>query len=151
MLLNDAPCNAITCVCFVQKNWSQEADIAWRVLHATGKKMEHLFDCVQVEEVEDTRRECCRRLDAKLGAVDSIQCFLSKHGAALCLVLPSGRDTTSSALDQALDPKRTLALDTLLGMDKHRTLMTTSVTEPRWRDAAQDVFGADGDALLTAV
>ena len=29
-------------------------------------------------------------------------------------------------------------------MSKHRTLMTTSVTEQRWRDAAQSVFGADG-------
>jgi 3-hydroxybutyryl-CoA dehydrogenase len=29
-------------------------------------------------------------------------------------------------------------------MSKHRTLMTTSVTERPWRDAAQSVFAADG-------
>jgi 3-hydroxybutyryl-CoA dehydrogenase len=63
---------------------------------------------------------------------------------SLCLVLPSGRDATSAALDEGLDPGRTVALDTLFDMSKHRTLMTTSVTEQRWRDAAQNVLGADG-------
>jgi 3-hydroxybutyryl-CoA dehydrogenase len=63
---------------------------------------------------------------------------------SLCLVLPSGRDATTAALDEGLDPKRTVALDTLFDMSKHRTLMTTSVTERPWRDAAQSVFAADG-------
>ena len=63
---------------------------------------------------------------------------------SLCVVLPSGRDATTAALDEGLDPKRTVALDTLFDMSQHRTLMTTSVTEPQWRDAAQNAFGADG-------
>jgi 3-hydroxybutyryl-CoA dehydrogenase len=63
---------------------------------------------------------------------------------SLCLVLPLGRDATTAALDQGLDPKRTVALDALFDMSRHRTLMTTSVTERQWRDAAQSVFGADG-------
>jgi 3-hydroxybutyryl-CoA dehydrogenase len=63
---------------------------------------------------------------------------------SLCLVLPSGRDATNAALDEGLDPRRTLALDTLFALGKHRTLMTTSVTEPRWRDAAQSLFEGDG-------
>ncbi len=63
---------------------------------------------------------------------------------SLCLVLPSGRDATTAALDEGLDPKRTVALDTLFDLSKHRTLMTTSVTEHRWRDAAQSLFAADG-------
>ena len=34
---------------------------------------------------------------------------------SLCLVLPSGRDATTAALDEGLDPTRTVALDTLFG------------------------------------
>jgi 3-hydroxybutyryl-CoA dehydrogenase len=63
---------------------------------------------------------------------------------SLCLVLPSGRDATTAALDEGLDPKRTVALDTLFDMSKHRTLMTTPVTELPWRDTAQSMFAADG-------
>jgi 3-hydroxybutyryl-CoA dehydrogenase len=63
---------------------------------------------------------------------------------SLCLVLPSGRDATTAALDERLDPRRTVALDTLFDMSRHRTLMTTSVTERRWRDAARSMFAADG-------
>jgi 3-hydroxybutyryl-CoA dehydrogenase len=63
---------------------------------------------------------------------------------SLCLVLPSGRDATTAALDERLDPRRTVALDTLFDMSRHRTLMTTSVTERSWRDAAKSMFAADG-------
>lgn len=66
---------------------------------------------------------------------------------SLCLVLPSGRDATTAALDERLDPRRTVALDTLFDLSKHRTLMTTSVTEPYWRDAAKSLFAADGVAV----
>lgn len=63
---------------------------------------------------------------------------------ALCLVLPLGRDATTSALDEALDPARTLAFDTLLDSIAHRTLMTTPVTDPGMRDAAHALFAAEG-------
>ncbi|HEV2036976.1 MAG TPA: 3-hydroxyacyl-CoA dehydrogenase, partial [Candidatus Eremiobacteraceae bacterium] len=63
---------------------------------------------------------------------------------SLCLVLPSGRDATTAALDERLDPRRTVALDTLFDMSRHRTLMTTSVTERYWRDAAKNMLAADG-------
>ncbi len=63
---------------------------------------------------------------------------------SLCVVLPSGGDATSAALDEGVDPERTVALDTLFDLSKHRTLMTTSVTERQWLDAAQRMFAADG-------
>ena len=63
---------------------------------------------------------------------------------SLCVVLPSGRDATTAALDEGLDPRRTVALDTLFDMSRHRTLMTTSVTGQQWRNAAQSAFSADG-------
>lgn len=66
---------------------------------------------------------------------------------ALCLVLPLGGDATSSAKAEGLDPLRTLALDTLLPLDRRRVLMATPVTAPGWRDAAHALFAADGVAV----
>src|SRR5215472_10464282 len=50
---------------------------------------------------------------------------------SLCLVLPLGRDATTAALDEGLDPQRTLAIDTFLGIARHCTLMATPLTESR--------------------
>ncbi len=69
------------------------------------------------------------------------------HVDALCIILPLGQDATTAALAQGLDPGRTLALDTLLGLGRHRTLMTTPVTAPAQRDAAHALFAADGVAV----
>jgi 3-hydroxybutyryl-CoA dehydrogenase len=62
----------------------------------------------------------------------------------LCIVLPLGHDATSAALDEGLDPARTIALDTLLDATKQRTLMTTPVTDPAMREAARALFCVDG-------
>ena len=61
---------------------------------------------------------------------------------SLCLVLPVGRDATTTAVAAGLDPRRVLALDPLF-LDGRRTLMTTPVTDPAARDAAHALFGAD--------
>jgi 3-hydroxybutyryl-CoA dehydrogenase len=86
-------------------------------------------------------------LVAQLGAeVDS-----SPHPAAdtACLVLPCGCDATTAALDEGLDPARTVALDVLPDLAKHRTLMTTPITSPRVRDAVHALFAADGGSVAT--
>ncbi|MDR0634988.1 MAG: 3-hydroxyacyl-CoA dehydrogenase [Azoarcus sp.] len=62
---------------------------------------------------------------------------------SLCLVLPLGRDATTSAVAAGIDPRRVLGLDPLF-LDGRRTLMTTPVTDPAARDAAHALFGADG-------
>jgi len=62
----------------------------------------------------------------------------------LCLVAPLGKDATTSAAELGLDPKRTVALDPLLGFAKRRTLMTTPVTRPDVRDAAHGLLASDG-------
>jgi 3-hydroxybutyryl-CoA dehydrogenase len=62
---------------------------------------------------------------------------------AACLVLPCGCDATTAALDEDLDPARTVALDVLPDLAKHRTLMTTPVTRPDVRDAVHALFAAD--------
>ena len=70
--------------------------------------------------------------------------------AALIIVTPLGTDATGTALDEGLDPARTVALDTLLPLSKRRTLMTTPVTLPSFRDAAHGAFGAAHGALGAA-
>lgn len=63
---------------------------------------------------------------------------------SVCLVTPLGEDATTAALAQKLDPRRTLAVDTLFGLDRRRTLMTTAITGPVARDAAHAALAADG-------
>ena len=79
---------------------------------------------------------------ARLGA--AVETGAAPSAGALCLVAPLGEDCTSAALRHGLDPRRTLAVDPLFGLDSHRTLMTNPVTEAPWRDAAHGLFGADG-------
>jgi 3-hydroxybutyryl-CoA dehydrogenase len=63
---------------------------------------------------------------------------------SLCVVTPLGSDATSACLAEGLDPARTVALDTLYGLDAQRTLMLTPLTSPQARDAAHGLFGSDG-------
>jgi 3-hydroxybutyryl-CoA dehydrogenase len=65
-------------------------------------------------------------------------------GDALCLVLPLGRDATTAALDEGLDPARTLALDAMFDLGAQRTLMKTPVTSAEIGDSARALFAADG-------
>jgi 3-hydroxybutyryl-CoA dehydrogenase len=62
---------------------------------------------------------------------------------SLCLVLPVGQDATTVAVAAQLDPARTVALDPLF-VTGRRTLMTTPLTTPAFRDAAHALFAADG-------
>ena len=81
-------------------------------------------------------------LATALGAV--VETGAKPSAGALCLVAPLGEDCTSAALRHGLDPKRTLAVDCLFGLNSHRTLMTNPVTEAKWRDAAHGLFASDG-------
>jgi 3-hydroxybutyryl-CoA dehydrogenase len=64
--------------------------------------------------------------------------------AALILVTPLGEDATTCAVEQGLDAKRTVAVDTLFPMVKRRTLMGTPLTDPVFRDAAHALLASDG-------
>lgn len=63
---------------------------------------------------------------------------------SLCLVAPLGWDATTAALDEELDPTRTLAVDCLFPLDKRRTLMATPVTTPAMSAAAHGLLSSDG-------
>jgi 3-hydroxybutyryl-CoA dehydrogenase len=63
---------------------------------------------------------------------------------SLCLVAPVGQDASTAALDEDLDPQRTLAVDCLFSLERRRTLMTTPVTTPAMRAAAHGLLAGDG-------
>lgn len=63
---------------------------------------------------------------------------------AACVVSPLGYDATTAAVDQGVDPKRTVAVDTFIGCDTRWTLMTNPLTEPSVRDAIWALLAADG-------
>ena len=79
-------------------------------------------------------------LMAKLGA----NRVNTPSDAAVCLVAPLGDDATTAALKQGLDPRKTLAVDTLFSTAKRRTLMTTPLTRADVRDAAHALLSSDG-------
>lgn len=63
---------------------------------------------------------------------------------ALCLLAPYGRDATSACVRFDTDPARTLCIDLLTDLSRHRTLMQNPLTSPAMRDAAHALFAADG-------
>ncbi len=67
--------------------------------------------------------------------------------AALCIVTPLGMDATSCALDEGLDPVRTVAVDCFLPLNARRTVMTTPITSRAVRDAAHALLAADGSKV----
>ncbi|HWI12736.1 MAG TPA: 3-hydroxyacyl-CoA dehydrogenase family protein, partial [Burkholderiales bacterium] len=99
-------------------------------------------ESVWVSPVEQAGHEAVTALLSKLGA--SVENGKKPSERALIIVTPVGEDATTSAVDQGLDPKRTVAIDTLFPMVKRRTIMTTPVTEPAYRDAAHGLFASDG-------
>jgi 3-hydroxybutyryl-CoA dehydrogenase len=81
-------------------------------------------------------------LVAKLGA--RVDAGAQPAAQSLYLVAPVGHDATTTAMDEGLDPTRTLAVDCLFALDKRRTLMTTPVTAPAMRAAAHALLASDG-------
>ncbi len=77
----------------------------------------------------------------------SLELGAKPSAKALCLVTPIGDDATTCAVEQGLDATRTVAVDTLFPMVKRRTIMTTPITDPVYRDAAHGLLAADGVAV----
>lgn len=66
--------------------------------------------------------------------------------ADLILIQPWGDDASHSCARAGLDATRTVAIDPLPGLDKHRTLMLTCITTPAARDLAHALLTGDGVA-----
>lgn len=99
-------------------------------------------DSVWVSPAEAQGAAKLKELLNKLGA--NVEQGAQPSAKALILVTPIGEDTTTTATSQGLDPKRTVAVDTLFPMVKRRTIMTTPITDAAYRDAAHGLLAADG-------
>ncbi len=69
---------------------------------------------------------------------------------ALIVVTPLGEDTTTCAIGQDLDPRRTVAVDALFPLDKRRVVMCSPATLPAYRDSAHAML-ATGGATVTVI
>jgi 3-hydroxybutyryl-CoA dehydrogenase len=97
---------------------------------------------VWVSRASEQGHEVLAALLQKLGA--SVESGAKPSSNALILVTPVGADATSGATEQGLDPKRTIAVDTLFPMVKRRTIMPTPVTDPAHRRMAHGLLASDG-------
>jgi 3-hydroxybutyryl-CoA dehydrogenase len=99
-------------------------------------------DSVWVSKAEPQGHEVLTALLTKLGA--TIETGAKPSAKALILVTPVGKDATSCAVEEGLDPKRTVAVDTLFPMVKRRTIMGTPLTEAAVKEAAHGLLASDG-------
>lgn len=99
-------------------------------------------ESVWVSPVEAQGHAALVELLSKLGA--RRETAAKPSPGALILVTPIGEDATTCAVEQGLDPRRTVAVDTLFPMVKRRTIMGTPLTDAAFRQAAQGLLAADG-------
>jgi 3-hydroxybutyryl-CoA dehydrogenase len=99
-------------------------------------------ESVWVSPVEAQGHAVLAELLSKLGT--RRETAAKPSSGALILVTPIGEDATTCAVEQGLDPKRTVAVDTLFPMVKRRTIMGTPLTGAAYRDAAHGLLAADG-------
>jgi len=97
---------------------------------------------VWVSPAEPQGHAALSELLKKIGA--PLETGAKPTAKALCLVTPIGDDATTSAVEQGLDPQRTIAVDTLFPLSKRRTIMGTPVTDSKHRDAAHGLLASDG-------
>ncbi|MEO7031883.1 MAG: 3-hydroxyacyl-CoA dehydrogenase [Herbaspirillum sp.] len=79
--------------------------------------------------------------------VVALRCTLdtgaTPHANSLIVVTPFGEDASCIAARDGLDPRRTVALDLMMPLERRRTLMTTPATSIEMRNAAHGLFASD--------
>lgn len=68
---------------------------------------------------------------------------------SLCLLACYGEDTMHAALRLNVNPAHSVAIDMLYGIEKHRTLMPSLITEVTYSHAAHSIFNLDGAMVST--
>lgn len=69
----------------------------------------------------------------------------AKPGSGTIAILtPVGTDLSTAISANGLSPDRTVAVDSLFGLETQRTLMICPATRPEVREQAHSLFGADG-------
>jgi 3-hydroxybutyryl-CoA dehydrogenase len=101
---------------------------------------------IWISRTSPPRREQVLKLIAKSDAACHIDTGHTPAPDSLIVVTPLGFDATTTAINEHLDAKRVVAVDTLFPLDTvaRRTIMTTPATTPAMRDAAHALFAGDG-------
>jgi 3-hydroxybutyryl-CoA dehydrogenase len=86
--------------------------------------------------------EKVRTAFAKGGAV--LESGAAPSSAAVIVVAPLGKDTTTCAIERGLDAARTVAVDALFPLEKRITLMRSPATDRGVLDAAHAMLAAGG-------
>lgn len=63
---------------------------------------------------------------------------------ALCIVTPLGEDVSACCARLGIDPTRTVGVESLFGLDRHRVLMATPVTSAQTMAQAHGLLSHDG-------
>jgi len=95
---------------------------------------------IGVDDAAD--RESLAALLQSLGA--HLEQSEAPSAEALCLLAPYGSDATTACLRFGTDPARTVCIDLLLDLHRHRCLMQTPATSAEARDAAHALLARDG-------
>lgn len=63
---------------------------------------------------------------------------------AICIVTPLGKDATTCAIEERLNPEQTIAVDTLFSLADHRVCMAPPNIDPEIKQAIKSLFNKDG-------
>ncbi|MDT4817518.1 3-hydroxyadipyl-CoA dehydrogenase [compost metagenome] len=91
---------------------------------------------------DELDRERLLSLLQRLGA--EVESTERPSDSALCLLAPLGDDASQAARRFAVDPARTVAIDPLTDLQRHRCLMLNPLTRSDMQRAAHALFGRDG-------
>ncbi|ORE97931.1 3-hydroxyacyl-CoA dehydrogenase [Aurantimonas sp. 22II-16-19i] len=100
---------------------------------------------VWVSGRDEAASEELRQILASAGA--EVEASAAPSADALCFVAPWGMDASMAALEEGLDPCRTVAVDMLFAGRGRRTLMTGVVSDRACRDQAHALLAADGTGV----
>lgn len=88
-----------------------------------------------------------RLVSAASAAGTTVQQEEKPSGGALALLAPLGEDASTLAARLGLDPERAVAVDTLFGWERHRTISAPPGADPAAVEAARALLSADGGAV----
>jgi len=101
--------------------------------------------------ISNAEPEAAEKLIAIVKAAGAtVESGAAPSDGALILVTPIGSDATDCAVSEGLDASRTIAVDSVYGLDKRRTLMKTAITKSEFVDAAHGLLGG-GDVPATVI
>ena len=101
--------------------------------------------------ISNAEPEAAEKLIAIVKAAGAtVESGAAPSDGALIMVTPIGSDATDCAVSEGLDASRTIAVDSVYGLDKRRTLMKTAITKSEFVDAAHGLLGG-GDVPATVI